>query len=168
MKASSLFNAVLFTGVFAAATCLALATALGLAQSAPAVQPEKTQANSSDRKLVEMLTVAQPADQKPLGSAQEPASLNATSMGKNELDQIAEKRNGSMSGAQHNPMYSSKDKAAGKPAAKPHEETVEYKDPEDMTTRYRPGNNKTARTDSGTSSAASSSATPAKPHSSSH
>ena len=42
-----------------------------------------------------------------------------------------------------NPMYESKDKAnltrnAGT-------SNVEYKDPEDMTTRYRPGNNKTTR-----------------------
>ncbi len=44
-----------------------------------------------------------------------------------------------------NPLYESKDKqaAASKPATS--HETVEYKDGEDMTTRYRPGNNKTSK-----------------------
>jgi hypothetical protein len=42
-----------------------------------------------------------------------------------------------------NPMYQSKDKANIKPNSGA--STVEYKDPEDMTTRYRPGNNKTTR-----------------------
>ncbi|MGB6974446.1 MAG: hypothetical protein WBD67_07170 [Terracidiphilus sp.] len=46
-----------------------------------------------------------------------------------------------------NPLFESKDKTAvkNKPAAKngAASPAVEYKDPEDMTTRYRPGNNKT-------------------------
>ena len=43
-----------------------------------------------------------------------------------------------------NPLYESKDKqAAPKPGT--NHEVVEYKDPEDMTTRYRPGNNKTSK-----------------------
>lgn len=42
-----------------------------------------------------------------------------------------------------NPLYEGKDKTAAKSGSG--HETVEYKDPEDMTTRYRPGNNKTTR-----------------------
>lgn len=44
-----------------------------------------------------------------------------------------------------NPVSEDKDKTVAKPDAKPSRNTepVEYKDPEDMTTRYRPGNNKT-------------------------
>jgi hypothetical protein len=42
-----------------------------------------------------------------------------------------------------NPMYESKDKANLKPNAEA--APAQYKDPEDMTTRYRPGNNKTTR-----------------------
>lgn len=43
-----------------------------------------------------------------------------------------------------NPLYESKDKqAAPKPGT--NHDVVEYKDPEDMTTRYRPGNNKTSK-----------------------
>jgi hypothetical protein len=38
-------------------------------------------------------------------------------------------------------------------------ETVEYKDPEDMTTRYRPGNNKTTRVASPAATAAATTAT---------
>lgn len=47
-----------------------------------------------------------------------------------------------------NPLYQGKDKTAATPQAATTDhshETVEYKDPEDMTTRYRPGNNKTTR-----------------------
>ena len=46
-----------------------------------------------------------------------------------------------------NPLYQGKDKtaAAPKPSATGHD-VVEYKDPEDATTRYRPGNNKTTKT----------------------
>jgi hypothetical protein len=40
--------------------------------------------------------------------------------------------------------------ASGTPATPPAaQKTVEYKDPEDMTTRYRPGNNKTSTTPAG-------------------
>ena len=46
--------------------------------------------------------------------------------------------------AGNNPLYESKDKQAAPNPGSSHE-TVEYKDPEDMTTRYRPGNNKTSR-----------------------
>jgi hypothetical protein len=42
-----------------------------------------------------------------------------------------------------NPLYQGKNKTAAKSGSG--HETVEYKDPEDMTTRYRPGNNKTTR-----------------------
>jgi hypothetical protein len=42
-----------------------------------------------------------------------------------------------------NPVYESKDKANLKPNAET--APAQYKDPEDMTTRYRPGNNKTTR-----------------------
>ncbi len=43
-----------------------------------------------------------------------------------------------------NPLYESKGKQAA-PAAGASHDVVEYKDPEDMTTRYRPGNNKTSK-----------------------
>jgi hypothetical protein len=43
-----------------------------------------------------------------------------------------------------NPLYEAKDKQAAPKPSTSHE-TVEYKDPEDMTTRYRPGNNKTSK-----------------------
>ena len=41
-----------------------------------------------------------------------------------------------------NPLYEPKDKAAAQPGTGA-AEVQPYKDPEDMTTRYRPGNNKT-------------------------
>jgi hypothetical protein len=48
----------------------------------------------------------------------------------------------------NNPLYESKEKqAASNPGAS--HEVVEYKDGEDMTTRYRPGNNKTIKTSTG-------------------
>ena len=43
-----------------------------------------------------------------------------------------------------NPLYQSKDKQAAAASGGTHD-VVEYKDPEDMTTRYRPGNNKTSK-----------------------
>ena len=43
-----------------------------------------------------------------------------------------------------NPLFESKDKQAAQKPGTSHE-TVEYKDGEDMTTRYRPGNNKTSK-----------------------
>ncbi len=49
-----------------------------------------------------------------------------------------------------NPLYQSKDKQAAPKPSTGHD-TVEYKDGEDMTTRYRPGNNKTAKTKPATS-----------------
>jgi hypothetical protein len=48
-----------------------------------------------------------------------------------------------------NPLYEPKDKAAAKPG-RGTTEAQPYKDPEDMTTRYRPGNNKTTRTPNNT------------------
>jgi hypothetical protein len=84
---------------------------------------------------------------KSLGSAHATESVNAPAP-------AADAKGGNMQNASSNPMYKentqsgtnplyeSKDKQA---AAKPGtgHETVEYKDPEDVTTRYRPGNNKT-------------------------
>jgi len=99
-------------------------------------------------------------DQSARDSAHATESVDGASMGKNELKQEAENKaagQNKMSSAQNNPMYKDsgksganplyegKDKAAAAPAPKSHE-TVEYKDGEDMTTRYRPGNNKTTRT----------------------
>ena len=180
MKTSSLLNALLCTAL------LALSTAAGMAQSAPAKKQVPSQSNSSDRKSGQVnsadFKTAQAANDKSLGSAHATESLNASPMGKNELQQIAKNHDGAKNGAQSNPMYKdtgmagtnplneSKDKAAVNPAPKPHEETVEYKDPEDMTTRYRPGNNKTSKIDGGSGGAASAKAAvaPAKPHSSSH
>jgi hypothetical protein len=46
--------------------------------------------------------------------------------------------------AGNNPLYESKDRPAALNRSASHE-VVEYKDPEDMTTRYRPGNNKTSK-----------------------
>ncbi len=43
-----------------------------------------------------------------------------------------------------NPLYESKEKQAAPNPGASHE-IVEYKDGEDMTTRYRPGNNKTSK-----------------------
>ncbi len=43
-----------------------------------------------------------------------------------------------------NPLYQSKDRQAAPKPGSSHE-VVEYKDPEDMTTRYRPGNNKASK-----------------------
>jgi hypothetical protein len=72
------------------------------------------------------VTTSQPGSQpaaKSLGSAHATESLGASG---------------------ENPLYEGKDKTAAAPAAHSHE-VVEYKDGEDMTTRYRPGNNKTTR-----------------------
>lgn len=44
-----------------------------------------------------------------------------------------------------NPLYEGKDKTAIQPGTKA-SNVQAYKDPEDMTTRYRPGNNKTTKT----------------------
>ncbi len=74
--------------------------------------------------------------------------------GKNELDQLYDKNPNPPSTSEAregvNPLFEAKDKdavaAAPKPSNQAHShETVEYKDPEDMTTRYRPGNNKTTK-----------------------
>jgi hypothetical protein len=85
---------------------------------------------------------------------------------KNELDQLYDKNPNPSSTSQDkagvnpfyednshqgtNPLFEGRDKdaaaAAPKPSNQAHShETVEYKDPEDMTTRYRPGNNKTTK-----------------------
>ena len=92
---------------------------------------------------------------KSMGSAHATESLAATpAPGKNEINQnqpakpnptnLSEEKSG------ENPLFQASNKDA-----QPHvpslnvdsledaHETVEYKDPEDMTTRYRPGNNKT-------------------------
>ena len=62
-----------------------------------------------------------------------------------------------------NQLYQGKDKNAAAPAPSKgvdglehSHETVEYKDPEDMTTRYRPGNNKTTKSNKPAPSSASS------------
>ena len=64
-----------------------------------------------------------------------------------------------------NPLYESKDKANLKPDTGA-SSAQSYKDPEDMTTRYRPGNNKTTRSNSAApaSGAASNSAKAKEPH----
>jgi hypothetical protein len=73
---------------------------------------------------------------------------------KNELDQLYDKNPNPSSTSQAregvNPLFETKDKdaiaSAPESSNQAHShETVEYKDPEDMTTRYRPGNNKTTK-----------------------
>lgn len=88
----------------------------------------------------------QPAG-KSLGSAHAVESLDSKPTQQNE-----EKMNGAQSNPMYkdsgtkgeNPLYEGKDKIAAPTAGASHD-VVEYKDPEDMTTRYRPGNNKTTR-----------------------
>lgn len=86
---------------------------------------------------------------KSLGSAHATESLAAPA-------QADKAKGGNMQNASTNPMYKdnknegnnplfeSKDKKASSNAGASHE-VIEYKDPEDMTTRYRPGNNKTSK-----------------------
>jgi len=92
---------------------------------------------------------------KSMGSAHATESVAAPAhQGKNELDQLYDKKSSPASASQDktgvNPLFEQNDKDAVAAAsnrsnlAHSHE-TVEYKDPEDMTTRYRPGNNKTTR-----------------------
>jgi hypothetical protein len=103
-------------------------------------------------------------------SANPPASPAATDSAAN---QKKAKSTGGMQGAQSNPMYKdnknegtnplygrtvddsdpsrhhpseNKTTIVQPPANNVSHETAEYKDPEDMTTRYRPGNNKTTKT----------------------
>ncbi len=90
-----------------------------------------------------------------LGSAHAPESPAAPT-------QADKARGGQMQNASTNPMYKdtksagnnslyeAKDKQAASNLSAPHE-VVEYKDPEDMTTRYRPGNNKTSKIKTSTS-----------------
>lgn len=102
------------------------------------------------------------ADQDARNSAHATESVDGAPMGKNELTQESEyyaKNRGKMGSAQSNPMYKEskmggtnplyegKDKTAAAPVPKAHE-VIEYKDGEDMTMRYRPGNNKTTKTSS--------------------
>jgi hypothetical protein len=120
--------------------------------------------------LVLMLTGAmadaQSANKK---SANLPASSPATDSAGNQKQT---KATGNMQGVQSNPMYKenknqgtnplyersvedndparhhpteNKTTQVQPPANNASHETVEYKDPEDMTTRYRPGNNKTTK-----------------------
>jgi flagellar basal body L-ring protein FlgH len=86
-----------------------------------------------------------------------PATTTATAPAASEKKV---KTNGSLQNAQSNPMYNdnksegtnplyerdsaAKTKTSSNGATASHE-VVEYKDPEDMTTRYRPGNNKIAK-----------------------
>ncbi|MGA7859266.1 MAG: hypothetical protein WCA11_15125 [Terracidiphilus sp.] len=92
---------------------------------------------------------------KSMGSAHATESLaTAPPQGKNELDQLYDRKaNPHTALREHegvNPLFEAKDKDAVAPPSKSaslehSHETVEYKDPEDMTTRYRPGNNKTTK-----------------------
>jgi hypothetical protein len=59
---------------------------------------------------------------------------------------VAQNTNAPASTTTPTPTKSAGVPTASKTGAAPSHETVEYKDPEDMTTRYRPGNNKTTQT----------------------
>lgn len=99
---------------------------------------------------------------KSLGSAHATESLDATPANSGSGTEKAASnplyKDNANQGA--NPLYQGKDKNAAAPAPSKgvdglehSHETVEYKDPEDMTTRYRPGNNKTTKLNKPASSA---------------
>lgn len=68
----------------------------------------------------------------------------------------AARKNGDSNSAQSAGASTPKNAQAPRTSAAVSHEVVEYKDPEDMTTRYRPGNNKTTRTVTPAGSASSS------------
>lgn len=84
---------------------------------------------------------------KSLQSAHAVETVNAAPAGDQQKSTPAQTKPSHEEGSSisHNPLFEGKSKASAPTSGKSHE-VVEYKDPEDMTTRYRPGNNKTTRT----------------------
>jgi hypothetical protein len=124
-----------------AASAFLLIAAFTLAQATPGSKPEHPRDASVVQPVADQNQPA-PAhsNSKSMGSAHATESLTTTNPKGNAKPQdTAGHRSG------ENPLYESKDKTAAKPKSKT--PTVEYKDPEDMTTRYRPGNNKTTKTE---------------------
>jgi len=120
-----------------AASAFLLMAAFALAQTTPGSKPEHPRDASGTQTTDDQnQPVPTHSNSKSMGSAHATESLTAPKSKGN-----AKPKDTSDRGAGENPLYESKDKTAAKSNTKT--STVEYKDPEDMTTRYRPGNNKT-------------------------
>jgi hypothetical protein len=119
-----------------------LLTSLTLAQTKPASKPEHPHDASGGQPVAGQNKPA-PAhsNAKSMGSAHATESLTAPKSKGNAKPQNEADHNSGV-----NPLFEAKDKTAARPSKGT--PTVEYKDPEDMTTRYRPGNNKTTKIES--------------------
>jgi hypothetical protein len=126
-----------------------LLASLTLAQTTPGSKPEHPRDASGAQPAAgqNQPAAAPQPNSKSMGSAHATESLTAPKpKGKAKQQNTADHRSG------ENPLFETKDKTAAKPSKGT--STVEYKDPEDMTTRYRPGNNKTTRIESKSPSSA--------------
>jgi hypothetical protein len=143
MKMRSYGNAILFAGVFL------LLSAMATAQS-PAASKKNIPAReaSSGHASGRQDQFPKASGAKSLGSAHATESLDSAAAS-------GTAKRGQMGSAQPNPMYKSSGQSGENPLHESKDKTlappntgapraVQYKDPEDMTTRYRPGNNKAA------------------------
>ncbi len=122
--------------IFHCAAALVLAAAVAAAQSTTDTAPKKPAPRPTANNQQSAQAATFPSF-KSMGSAHATALPPAANGGNRKGAQDAP------SGV--NPPSEAKGSvAAPKPGAKA--PSVEYKDPEDMTTRYRPGNNKTSKT----------------------
>jgi len=134
MKMRSYGNTILFAGAFL------LIGSLAVAQTP--TPPKKNPARQASG------GPAAPGAAKSMGSAHATESLSASTPSASAENAKDSKQSNPMykenGNSGENPLFEGKDSVAPKPksGASP---TVQYKDPEDMTTRYRPGNNKTSR-----------------------
>jgi hypothetical protein len=113
-----------YARIGSAAAALLVVGALALAQSKPASKTAKPDHTASKKSA---------GTPNPSGTAKGIAVDHAGGNGVRRMDRGS---------SGENPLYEPKGKSTSKSAAGA-STTPQYKDPEDMTTRYRPGNNKT-------------------------
>ncbi len=130
MKLSTYLGPCLTAGTFLLAGTLALAQTSSAARGA---HPRDTASGQSSGRLAQSSQVS--------GIAVDHAGGNGVARMAGAHNSSSNPQAAQNNNSGENPLYESKDKANLKPKAGG-SDVVEYKDGEDMTTRYRPGNNK--------------------------
>ncbi len=182
MNMRTLRNAALYTGAFLLFAALAIAQSGTSSNPAPekaTLNPTGTQTIDELAAAPANRRLAASSSHKTVESEQGSDSIDkAPTYDRNELDQLSSPRGGAAPANRNNQSsnlsHEAKDKSGNDPFLDNRERdpaahaskasasgrdrshaTVEYKDPEDTTARYRPGNNKISKTDGKSSSTTS-------------
>lgn len=156
MKMRSYGNTILFAGAFLLIGSLAVAQTPTAAQRSTGRDASSGHATgrvdqfpkASGATALPSGGHSTPSSAKSMGSAHATESLSASTPSSSAEDAKGSKQSNPMykenGNSGENPLFEQKDSVAPKPksGASP---SVQYKDPEDMTTRYRPGNDKTSK-----------------------